>query len=237
MLRSWRAPAPPHTAVNPHTQSLASGDVFPRLPLLPSPCCWLWAVPPPHPSEFLFSRPNPLLALPARIRVRVRCLQVVSKPPGLKFHPAHRFEGGSVLSQCIGHLRRTGQEGAPPASDPLSPLPNLPNPAVFAPGSEATESPRHRHSYHSARPLSPSPPPHPAMPPPPPPLSHRRRRREALRRPQARPGHLRRRRPRQGTHAPSAFRLRRLRSRCDVFVWGLSAAVVPIHRRPRRRRA
>lgn len=42
-------------------------------------------------------------------------LLVVNKPPGLRFHPVHRFEGNSLLSRCIGHVRRgTGKgEDAP----------------------------------------------------------------------------------------------------------------------------
>jgi 23S rRNA pseudouridine1911/1915/1917 synthase len=33
-------------------------------------------------------------------------LLVVNKPPGLRFHPTHRFEGNSLLSRCLGHVRR-----------------------------------------------------------------------------------------------------------------------------------
>ena len=33
---------------------------------------------------------------------------VVNKPPGLRFHPTHRFEGNSLLSRCLGHVRRNG---------------------------------------------------------------------------------------------------------------------------------
>ena len=33
-------------------------------------------------------------------------LLVVNKPPGLRFHPVHRFEGNSLLSRVIGHVRR-----------------------------------------------------------------------------------------------------------------------------------
>ena len=34
-------------------------------------------------------------------------LLVVNKPPGLRFHPTHRFEGNSLLSRCLGHVRRS----------------------------------------------------------------------------------------------------------------------------------
>ena len=40
-------------------------------------------------------------------------LLVVNKPPGLRFHPVHRFEGNSLLSRVIGHVRRdAGREDA-----------------------------------------------------------------------------------------------------------------------------
>ena len=38
-------------------------------------------------------------------------LLVVNKPPGLRFHPTHRFEGNSLLSRCLGHVRRRAGEG------------------------------------------------------------------------------------------------------------------------------
>ena len=38
-------------------------------------------------------------------------LLVVNKPPGLRFHPTHRFEGNSLLSRCLGHVRRGAGEG------------------------------------------------------------------------------------------------------------------------------
>ena len=49
---------------------------------------------------------------------------VVDKPPGLRFHPVHRFQGGSLLNRAIGHAaRRASAEGnkkesgaAPPAA-------------------------------------------------------------------------------------------------------------------------
>jgi hypothetical protein len=34
----------------------------------------------------------------------------VNKPPGLRFHPVHRFEGNSLLSRAIGHVRRRGYQ-------------------------------------------------------------------------------------------------------------------------------
>ena len=49
---------------------------------------------------------------------------VVDKPPGLRFHPVHRFQGGSLLNRAIGHAaRRASARGnknesgaAPPAA-------------------------------------------------------------------------------------------------------------------------
>ena len=36
---------------------------------------------------------------------------VVNKPPGLRFHPTHRFEGNSLLSRAIAHVRDKNDEG------------------------------------------------------------------------------------------------------------------------------
>ena len=50
----------------------------------------------------------PLVADEERLEVihEDDAILVVNKPPGLRFHPVHRFEGNSLLSRCIGHIRR-----------------------------------------------------------------------------------------------------------------------------------
>ena len=54
------------------------------------------------------SRAVPLVADPTPLDVihEDDDVLVVNKPPGLRFHPVHRFEGNSLLSRAIGHVRR-----------------------------------------------------------------------------------------------------------------------------------
>ena len=54
------------------------------------------------------SRAIPLVAdtAPLDVLYEDADLLVVNKPPGLRFHPVHRFEGNSLLSRCIGHMHR-----------------------------------------------------------------------------------------------------------------------------------
>ena len=58
------------------------------------------------------SRATPLVADDAPLDVihEDEDLLVVNKPPGLRFHPVHRFEGNSLLSRAIGHVRRRGYQ-------------------------------------------------------------------------------------------------------------------------------
>ena len=58
------------------------------------------------------SRAVPLVADPTPLDVihEDDDVLVVNKPPGLRFHPVHRFEGNSLLSRAIGHVRRSGRD-------------------------------------------------------------------------------------------------------------------------------
>ena len=68
------------------------------------------------------SRAIPLVADDAALDVVYEDaeLLVVNKPPGLRFHPTHRFEGNSLLSRCLGHVRRNETERARAADTPLA---------------------------------------------------------------------------------------------------------------------
>lgn len=59
------------------------------------------------------SRAVPLVADPTPLDVihEDDDVLVVNKPPGLRFHPVHRFEGNSLLSRAIGHVRRGKGKG------------------------------------------------------------------------------------------------------------------------------
>ena len=48
-------------------------------------------------------------------------LLVVNKPPGLRFHPVHRFEGNSLLSRVIGHVRRDASRDGAGSDDAEAP--------------------------------------------------------------------------------------------------------------------
>lgn len=58
------------------------------------------------------SKAIPLVAddAPLEIVFEDEELLVVNKPPNLRFHPTHRFEGNSLLSRCLGHVRRRSRE-------------------------------------------------------------------------------------------------------------------------------
>lgn len=66
------------------------------------------------------SRAVPLVADPTPLDVihEDDDVLVVNKPPGLRFHPVHRFEGNSLLSRAIGHVRRAGRDDDSVDGDP-----------------------------------------------------------------------------------------------------------------------
>ena len=61
------------------------------------------------------SRAVPLVADPTPLDVihEDDDVLVVNKPPGLRFHPTHRFEGNSLLSRAIAHVRDNKNDEGP----------------------------------------------------------------------------------------------------------------------------
>ena len=65
------------------------------------------------------SRAVPLVADPTPLDVihEDDDVLVVNKPPGLRFHPTHRFEGNSLLSRAIAHVRDNNKNDERPGDE------------------------------------------------------------------------------------------------------------------------